>query len=210
MPEFSVRELSPVLLGDWLCFFDHDAFADNPDWAGCYCDFFHADHGQKPWDERTARENRTASSNLIAAGRLKGYLAYADGKPVGWCQAAPRFHIPNMEKDESLQVGDAGQVGSIVCFAVAQPYRHLGVAGRLLEAACSGLRAQGMTIAEAYPRLHVDTDAANYHGPLRLYLDAGFTVFREFERLAIVRKDLSSGGDDQRAEVDKGRPGGSA
>ena len=210
MPEFTVRELSPVLLGDWLSFFDHDAFADNPDWAGCYCHFFHADHDQRPFDDRPASENRTASSNLIAAGRLKGYLAYADGKPVGWCQAAPRFQIPNIEKDESLHAGDAGQVGSIVCFAVAQPYRRQRVASRLLEAACSGLRAQGMTIAEAYPRLHVEADAANYHGPLSLYLDAGFTVFREFERLVIVRKDLGGGGDDQRAEVDKRRPGGSA
>lgn len=210
MPAFTVRELSPVLLGDWLSFFDHDAFADNPDWAGCYCYFFHADHGQKPFDGRPASENRTASSALIAAGRLKGYLAYADGKPVGWCQAAPRLQIPNMEKDESLQVGDVGQVGSIVCFAVAQPYRHLGVAGRLLEAACSGFRSQGLTIAEAYPRLRTEADAANYHGPLRLYLDAGFAVFRELERLAIVRKNLSGGGEDERGEVDSGRHGGVA
>lgn len=210
MAEFTILELSPALLDDWLSFFDHDAFPDNPAWAGCYCHFFHADHAERNWEDRAASENRRASSELIAAGRLKGYLAYAGGKPVGWCQAAPRLQIPNVEKEEPLKVSDAGRVGSIVCFVITQPYRRRGVAARLLEAACSGLRAQGMAVAEAYPRLNVDTDAANYHGPLRLYLDAGFTVFRELERLAIVRRNLGGGKDDLMAIAGGPHDGGTA
>lgn len=188
--EAGVRELTPHLLGDWLAFFDRDAFADNPEWASCYCHFYHADHSTKDWDDRSAAENRAASSGLIDSGRLRGYLAYVDGKPVGWCQAAPRILIRNIENDEDLAVPDAQRVGSIVCFVVAEPYRRQGVAHELLEAACNGFRRQGLAIAEAYPRLGAETDAANYHGPLSLYLESGFATFRTSDRFAIVRRTL--------------------
>lgn len=49
----------------------------------------------------------------------------------------------------------------------------------LLDAACEGLRQQGMTIAEANPRRHAKTAAENHFGPLALYLSSGFNVHRE-------------------------------
>ena len=191
MSQITLRELTPDLLPDWLAFFDHDAFADNPDWASCYCHFFHADSAVKPFDDLSGPENRAAACALIAAARMKGYLAYADGKPVGWCQAAPRWLIPNLQLDESLAVDDLDRVGAVVCFTIAEPYRRRGIAGALLEAACDGFRAQGLAVAEAYPRTNATDDAHNYHGPLALYLQAGFTVFRECEGFVIVRKDLA-------------------
>ena len=65
MPELTVRRLTPELLTDWLGFFDHEAFADNPDWSGCYCQWLHADRDARDWDTRTAQENRAASIDLI-------------------------------------------------------------------------------------------------------------------------------------------------
>jgi len=186
-----LRELTADLLPDWLAFFDHDAFADHPEWAGCYCHFFHADHAEKDWDARSAEENRAASSALIRSGRLKGYLAYVDGKPAGWCQAAPRLLIPNIAGDPALAASDADEVGSIACFVVARAYRGLGLARHLLDAACAGFRAQGLRIAEAYPRVQAQGDAANYHGPLNLYLGMGFAPHVELERILIVRRDLT-------------------
>ncbi len=129
MSQITLRELTPDLLPDWLAFFDHDAFADNPDWAACYCHFFHADSAVKPFDDLSGPENRAAACALIAAARLKGYLAYADGKPVGWCQAAPRVLIPNLQLDECLAVDDLDRVGAVVCFTIAEPYRRRGIAG---------------------------------------------------------------------------------
>ncbi len=191
MSQITLRELTPDLLPDWLAFFDHDAFADNPDWATCYCHFFHADSTVKPFDDLSGPENRAAACGLIAAARMRGYLAYADGKPVGWCQASPRWLIPNLQLDESLAVDDLDRVGAVVCFTIAEPYRRRGIAGALLEAACDGFRAQGLAVAEAYPRTNATDDAHNYHGPLALYLQAGFTVFRECEGFVIVRKNLA-------------------
>jgi GNAT superfamily N-acetyltransferase len=111
----------------------------------------------------------------IQAGLMQGYLAYVDGSPVGWCNAAPRTLLHALD-DEPIP--DAAQVGSIVCFLVEPSHRGRGVAKRLLEAACEGLRKQGLRIAEGNPRNEATSNAENHFGPLSLYLSAGFTVHR--------------------------------
>jgi GNAT superfamily N-acetyltransferase len=201
MSEIVVQRLTPELLDDWLEFFDREAFADNPDWAGCYCYWFHADDDEKDWELRTPQENRAASIALIGEGRLRGYLAYVDGHPVGWCNAAPRLSIRNIANDEALAVDDAYEVGSIVCFVVAPAFRKQGVAATLLEAACAGFRDAGLRTAEAYPRRAATGDTHNYHGPLALYLNAGFKPYRELDDLTMVRRELAVASEEQRATL---------
>ena len=65
----------------------------------------------------------------------------------------------------------------------------------LLDAACDGLRAQGLAIAEANPRPNAKTPAENHFGPLALYLAAGFTIHREdTDGSVYVRRPLSPRG----------------
>lgn len=118
-----VRPLTHELLGDWLAFFDGDAFADNPDWCDCYCQFFHVGE-DAVWESRTAEQNRAASVEMIQARRMHGYLAYLDGRPVGWCHAAPRSQLPRMATDPELAAGDGSRIGAIVCFLIAAPARR--------------------------------------------------------------------------------------
>jgi hypothetical protein len=66
------------------------------------------------------------------------------------------------------------------------------VARRLLDAACAGFRDMGLVVAEAYPRKQASGDAANYHGPLALFLEAGFAPFSESETVVVVRKNLAA------------------
>lgn len=66
------------------------------------------------------------------------------------------------------------------------------ICGAELRAAdCRGLRARGLSVAEAYPRRDPASDARAYHGPLEMYLRAGFTPYREAGGWVIVRKDLT-------------------
>jgi len=190
--ETVIRELTPELLDDFLNFFDHDAFADNPAWFGCYCMFFHFTGTYEEWDKRSASENRDAISALIKSGKAHGLLAYRDGRPVGWCHAAPCSVIPRLKLYPEFRTEDPERVGSIVCFVIAKPYRGLGIARRLLDAACEMFTRQGLAFAEAYPRKHTESDADNFRGPLKMYLDDGFTVFRELDRHYIVRRPLKS------------------
>lgn len=186
----TVRPLTPGLREDWLRFFDRDAFMDNPTWADCYRRFYLFPGDQAAFNRITAAENRADMDERIARRRARGYLAYADETVIGWCHAAPRAWFPRPDAHESAHTSADG-VGSMVCFVVAAPYRGQGVARHLLDAACDGLRESGSRIAEAYPRRDAEGDAASYHGPLPLYLAAGFTAVREDGDVLVVRKPLA-------------------
>ena len=185
-----IRALKPELAGDFLRFFDRDAFQDNPDWSGCYCLFYQ--YTGDDWNTvEAAATNRAEKEALIVRGEAHGYLAYLDGAPIGWCHAAPRTTLPGLNSVPEFQSdGDHEEIGAIVCFNIAAPYRGQGLARRLLDAACDGLREQGFALAEAYPALRAHSDARDYHGRLEMFLKAGFAVHREGERFAIVRKTL--------------------
>jgi GNAT superfamily N-acetyltransferase len=182
-----IHPLTPARLADYLDFFDHQAFTDNPHWAGCYCYFYLAPHQEKPWEARIGSENRQAISQCILQGTLHGYLAYVDGQVAGWCHAAPLAQLPNLyNPDDPL----AKQSGAVLCFVIAPSYRGQGLAARLLQAALQGFHEQGLACAEA--RAHPDSRAqdANYHGPLSMYLAAGFEMVGEERGLVILRKVL--------------------
>lgn len=187
-PEVTVQQMRPELLKDFLRFFDGDAFADNPRWASCYCQCFYEDHSQINWKARTADENRAFACERIEKQRMQGYLAYVAGEPVGWCNAAPRRMITALANEP---IADADTVGTIMCFLVAPAFRGRGVASALLSAACAGLRAQGLEVAEANPRPNAAGPADNHFGPLAMYLSAGFRVQRtDSDGSVWVRKPL--------------------
>ncbi len=68
-------------IDDWLRFFDHDAFAGNPDWASCCTS---GPHRRRPGDPnvRGARSGQLWSSDSGLA-RPSGYLACVDDRPAG-------------------------------------------------------------------------------------------------------------------------------
>jgi GNAT superfamily N-acetyltransferase len=184
---FTVVTFSPALRDDYLTFFDHDAFADNARWASCYCFFNHAPHARERWQGRTAEQNRSAVADLIDRGLMRGYLAYAGAKPIGWCNA--NLHSAYTTPDEERL--DREHVGFIVCFVVAKPYRGMGVARRLLDAACAGFLNEGIPIVEAYARNDTQDAAANHHGPMSMYRSAGFMPVRDLGQITVLRKTLA-------------------
>lgn len=103
MNSLIIRELTPELIEDFLAFFDRDAFADNPDWSACYCYWYHFVGPDQEWDDRTGADNRAVMSDLIRRGQAQGLLAYVDGRPVGWCHAAPRPSIPNLKAVPNIE-----------------------------------------------------------------------------------------------------------
>ena len=186
-----IRELTPTALDDFLAFFDHEAFTDNPDWADCYCMFYQFTGTGKEWAESKAAQNRHQVSSLTSNGKMRGFLAYENGKMVAWCNAAPRSNYPALTRVLKLPANDSDQVGSIVCFVVAPTHRRKRIASRLLEAACKSFAHTGLEFAEAYPRRDSSSSADNFPGPLSMYLKAGFSPIRETESYVVVRKKLT-------------------
>lgn len=188
LDDLTIRRLSPELEDDFLRYFEGAAFADNPKWKSCYCQFLYVDHSKVSWKSRTAEENRAAACDRIACGRMQGLLAYRWGEVVGWCNAAPRLLLDSFA-DEPIP--DAELVGQITCFVVAREHRRTGVARALLEEACAMLREQGLRVAEANPSRDATSDAENHYGPLSLYLSSGFSVVKERDGgLVVVRRSL--------------------
>ena len=186
----TVKELSPELLPDFLTFFDHDAFADNPEWADCYCMFRYVPTKEE-WNQATPETNRKGISQLVQHGQACGFLAFQGSKPVGWCNAAPRKLLRGLDRDPILRTINPENIGSIVCFVVAKTHRGQGIAKKLLEKACQNFRSQGLSVAEAYPYHSAKTQADNFPGPLSMYLANGFVKYRETDKgITIVRKAL--------------------
>ena len=178
---------------DELIGFFETAFADKPEWAGCFCMYPYIHHGTQDWDARPAGQNRADASERIRQGRMKGHIAFEDGKLAGWVNAGPKGMYRSL-LDEPDPHGDHDLTGRILCFLVDPEKRGRGIARALLDAACEGLKAQGMAVAEANPRPGTDDPGANHRGPLSLYLSAGFTIDREDESdgTVFVRRSLVS------------------
>lgn len=179
--------LTPERLDDYLRFFDHRAFTDNPRWAGCYCYFPLHDPRKTDWEARTSSQNRTAVSDCVRAGRSHGYLAYDGDDVVGWCSAGKWSQFPMLG---DVPEGDAETTGALMCFVVAPEWRGRGVASGLLGAACDGLRGQGATVVRARSVRSMDA-ARNHFGPLPMFLAAGFEITRERDDgTVLLRKRL--------------------
>jgi GNAT superfamily N-acetyltransferase len=188
MDDLQCLPLTADRLSDYLEFFDRRAFTDNPRWAGCYCYFPLHDPERTHWHERGAAENRLAVSGCVRDGSARGYLAYSGGSVVGWCNAGPWSQFPMLR---DIPEANTDTLGVIFCFVVAPECRGQGIAMALLQAACDGLRAAGMSAVQAKPVKQAHGAAANHLGPLSMYLDAGFSVVRETaEGDVYVRKAL--------------------
>ncbi|MBN1533321.1 MAG: GNAT family N-acetyltransferase [Spirochaetes bacterium] len=192
---FTVRPLAPDLLPDFMDLFDHRAFSDNPQWAHCYCVFFHHPGTVGEWMAETGESNRRRAAGLIESGLLKGFLAYRGGIPVGWCNAnRKRSFCFNKERVEAPGDGD-DETLSVVCFVIAPGFRRMGASRALLDAVIDHYRGSGLRRIEAYPSREGPSgeggrDADHYHGPLSLYLKRGFRIVRELERYLVVELPL--------------------
>ena len=127
---------------------------------------------------------------LIKQRQVTALLAYADGKPVGWCNYGATSTFAALMHRYKLKAEDHEGVGSVACFVIAAPYRGHGIATRLLDAALDRLRGRGVKVVEAYPAKDVDSAQSNFRGPLAIYLRAGFEPYRETDRYLVVRKEL--------------------
>jgi GNAT superfamily N-acetyltransferase len=185
---FDVRPLQPGDAAAWLNFFDHEAFADNPRWAGCYCQFPTTDHATVVWKDCSAELNRERACQRIGANQQRGVVALAQGRVVGWCHAGPWAEATIM--DDSQPEPLATQLGAITCFVVAPPWRGVGVATALLDAACALLRQAGCVAVDAWTQPDAADVAAMHTGPRALYERAGFAKLREVDGRWVMRKAL--------------------
>jgi ribosomal protein S18 acetylase RimI-like enzyme len=190
--EIIVKPLSSKLIEDFLNFFDNVAFTDNPDWSGCYCQFYHFPGSIKEWKKTTKEQNRSASEKLILEEKMKGFLAYVNNQPIGWCNVNNKEVYSNIPSEDESEEDTKDKIASIVCFVISPNYRRKGIARLLLQKAIINLKENGFKWLESYPRKGDLSNAHSYHGPVSLYSSEGFFVVKETEDFMVMQKDLTT------------------
>lgn len=184
--EVTISPVTADSIDDWLQFFDHDAFVGNPDWADCYCLEPHipptADNPVRPW-----RENRLIMVERFSKGKAYGYLAYLDGRPVGWVNASLRSDYGLFQQIDPDGPEPSSIIG-ISCFIIAPPYRRHGIASALLDHVIEDAATRGALWIEGYPRNQSQsTDAAHFRGSQSMYIKRGFKPVVVREKDTVMR-----------------------
>ena len=192
--EIEVKKLTNELLDDWLEYFDNTAFSDNNKWSGCYCMCYHWNdslQNKKKWDcsKSGAAYNRECAVKFIKERIMQGYLAYNDGKVIGWCNVNDKqvydnviFKLPWEDREKGKKIK------SVVCFCIAPDLRGKGIASRLLEKLCLDAADDGYEYIEAYPFSNIEYNA--FHGPISMYEKNGFKASGEIDGCIVFRKHL--------------------
>jgi GNAT superfamily N-acetyltransferase len=149
--------------------------------------FNHLQGGEAEWMARTAEQNRAEALRMIGEGILKGYLAYADGQVVGWCNANDKRAYPHFSR---VGGDDEAQVYAVTCFVIDPDRRRQGIARALLRRAISDAAAAGYDYLEAFPVEGGQTCASHYHGHPALLESEGFTVLTRMGDRLCMRKPL--------------------
>lgn len=134
--------------------------------------------------------NRHALHELMRKGPAPGVLAYADGKPAGWCAVAPREAYPALERSRILKPVDSQPVWSISCLFVEKSHRRQGLSTKLIQAATKFAQSQGAKIVEGYPQVVAGSlpDAFVWTGLEQSFLQAGFAeIARRSPKRPILR-----------------------
>ena len=209
----TIRRMSPELAADYFDFFDHRAFSDNSPFYPCYCNAFNMTEEQIEADFAEARANgggvedfrnvlRKSAVQMVADGRIQGYLAYDGGTAIGWCNANDKrnyFHYGEFELDHldaamsfRDMIADDGtqRIKSIVCFEIAPGYRGKGIARELLRRVCADAAADGYDKIEVYPVLRETREELDFTGPVHLYEKAGFVRIAQHGKILVMQRDL--------------------
>ena len=144
----------------------------------CWCQWFRLPRAD--FDATRVAQRRAALAEQVAAPVPPGVLGYDDdGVPSGWCAVAPRAEYPRLTTSRVARAAtDEDGLWAVTCFVVRTDARRRGLATALLDGAVGLARRHGARLVEAYPldtTVRAVSTAELYHGPLSVFLRAGFT-----------------------------------
>ena len=193
-----IRRLTPDLVEDYVRFFDTTPHADNKEEHRCYCVWWCNDDYEGKDFTSSVAARRNFAIRYVRGKNIQGYLAYCDGKVVGWCNANTkgdclkcycwrRFMGFVSTEESTLDT----KVKSVFCFAISPEMRRMGVAKLLLERVCQDAAEAGFDSVEAYPKKVFVSEAEDFMGPAELYRRSGFSVYYETDQQFVMRKQLT-------------------
>lgn len=186
------------MANEYINFFENRGLIDGDINKGCYCVWHHwtdkheHERSELPKEERPFVK-RNYAITLIRECRLNGFVAYHDGKIVGFCNADNKENYFRLSKssnpDSWIGINDDDKVLSIVCYVVDVSMRGKGVATALLDGVCKYAVENGFNYIEAYPAQGL-FNANHCGGPFSMYEKLNFIILDNQETERIARKKL--------------------
>jgi ribosomal protein S18 acetylase RimI-like enzyme len=173
-----VEPLNESNFDKWLEFYDSRALKDNPEWDGCYCQFYFDNESEESSDLRNAACERFANKGM------EGFVALSEEKVIGWMAAGPSSLYLKLPFP-------APEIARVVCFTIQPEFRGQGIAKALLSFGIENLRARGFKTLEGRGVYETPRESTNYPGPKRLYESLGFKeIMKLSEDFALMRLEL--------------------
>jgi GNAT superfamily N-acetyltransferase len=166
----------------------------------CHCQYWHFSGDKNAWLDRLFHApelNREAFVAGLQIEELKGVVALAEGRAVGWMKLCPAERVPKLYEQRlyrGLQcfAGERDRVLTIGCMLVDEDWRRRGVARALVRQSIELASATRARAIEAFPRRHEQAQAPElWLGPATVFLDAGFRVVNDFAPYPVLRYDVS-------------------
>ena len=169
-------------------------FGSNGACAGCWCMWWRLSRSE--YKRGQGEGNKTALKEMTLGNRVPGLLAYAGGRPAGWCSVGPREQFAALEGSRTLTRVDGQPVWSIVCFFVPRLFRRRGLLAELVRGAVRHAQQQGAQIVEAYP---IDTQtprlagkkitgAGGYMGIASTFQELGFVEVARASETQLIKR----------------------
>lgn len=193
----TIKSLTPELAADYFDFFENRAFTDDSPYR-CYCQVFQMTKRQyqSAYDNPEVQQNPGPASRKVAEqqikdGVLRGYLAYVDGKSIGWCNANDRSNYPvEPIYDVPFYAPIENREKAVVCFEIAPEYRGKGIATGLLNRILADAKAEGYLAVVSFPVLRSERYEWDCQGPIQLYEKVGLVKMAEQGECVTMRKEL--------------------
>lgn len=168
----TIKALSPELADDYFDFFENRAFTDDSPYR-CYCQMFQMtkEQAKAAYDDPEVQKNpgpasRKEAERQITEGILRGYMAYVDGKAIGWCNANDRASYPSEPVyDVPFHAPAENREKAVVCFEIAPEYRGKGVATALLNRVITDAKIEGYAAVVGFPVLRSERYEWDNAGP---------------------------------------------
>jgi GNAT superfamily N-acetyltransferase len=197
--EIIIKKLTPELSIDYFDFFETRAFTDESPYR-CYCQMYQMSKEQQKEEMDNFKGDdygllaKTIAEKQIKSGVLRGYLAYMEGKSVGWCNANDRANFPSDPCSDVLFHSTTPQCEiAVVCFEIAPDYRGRGIATALLNRVILDAKAKGFSSVVGFPMKRNERYEGDCTGPFRLYENAEFQKISEYGDVVIMKKEFLYG-----------------
>ena len=166
----------------------------------CHCQYWHFSGDKNAWLDRlfhAPEENRAAFVAGLQSPELKGVVALAGDRAVGWMKLCPAERVPKLYEQRLYKGlpcfgGARDGVLTVGCLLVDEDWRRRGVARSLVRAGVEAAVTAHARAIEAFPRRHEQPQAHElWLGPVDVFLEAGFRIVNDFTPYPVLRYDVN-------------------